>query len=375
MQTLKKVNLSHNGLNIPEFLVMFTMLKPQAYNFNYLDVSWNSMSDIGVSHDILVDFRKRFASFLRYSRTLQHVDLQGNNFSEETLEHVSNFGFRKSKTLLSIHMSGNFDKEELLTKFRLWMKVIKNQRQEALDSKAFPSQAEESKASQQPEPRRLTRSGPIKDLEAKHFSGERQFNLPIKMSELENSIRDGALGVASEINSAQKAGMIHDYRPDQFLNVKKKLNANYADAMRDHNTHKLHSNAVKAKFKQAMRKGALEAPIRDRVVFQRFLGHYEILNGYRWHEVDESDCYLCNDWSYCVFLYDKNLARDEDIYHTMSAKSLGNAGSGRQKSILAPIHISIDSLKTVLPMIPIQHFLSRLALDSKKGSCRNLKDH
>lgn len=134
VQTLRKVNLSHNGLKIPEFLIMFDMLKPQAYNFNYLDVSWNSMSDIGVSPDLVKDFRKKFADFLRYSRTLQHVGLQGNGFSVETLEHVTMFGFRKSKTLLSIHMSGNFDKEDLLIKFRFWMKVIKNQRQMALNS-------------------------------------------------------------------------------------------------------------------------------------------------------------------------------------------------------------------------------------------------
>ena len=101
------------------------------------------------------------------------------------------------------------------------------------------------------------------------------------------------------------------------------------------------------------------------------MGHYEILNGYRWHEVDDSNCYLCHDWSYCVFLYDKNLARDQEIYHTLSAKQVGNE---RQKSILAPYYVSIDTIKQVLPMIPIQNFLSRLAMDQKKGSCRNIKD-
>lgn len=169
--------------------------------------------------------------------------------------------------------------------------------------------------------------------------------------------------------------MIHDYRSDQVVRAKKQLNSHFVEAMREHNTHKLQNQPIKQKFKQAMQKGGLEAPIRDRVVFQRFLGHYEILNGYRWHEVDETDCFLCNDWSYCVFLSDKNLARDEDVYHTVSAMSLGNDNFDRQKSTLAPNYASIDSLKTVLPMIPIQHFLSRLVLDGKKGTCRNLKDH
>ena len=58
-----------------------------------------------------------------------------------------------------------------------------------------------------------------------------------------------------------------------------------------------------------MLKNAFEVGIMDRVVFQRFLGHHEIINGYRWREVEEKLCFMCNKWSYCVFLYDKKLAR------------------------------------------------------------------
>ena len=49
--------------------------------------------------------------------------------SEETLEYVTKWGFRKSKTLLALHMSGNFTRHKLLSKFRTWLNVAKIARQ------------------------------------------------------------------------------------------------------------------------------------------------------------------------------------------------------------------------------------------------------
>ena len=154
--------------------------------------------------------------------------------------------------------------------------------------------------------------------------------------------------------------------------MKKQLKADFVDAMREHNTNKLQEGTQKTMVAKAMQSGGLEANITDRVVFQRFLGHYEILNGYRWHEVVDTDCYLCNNWSYCIFLHDKNIAKDEDVYHSVNTKEIGNM---RQKSMFAPSYVSIDSIRQVYPMIPIQHFLSRLAADKHGGGVRMLKDH
>ena len=69
-------------------------------------------------------FKKKFSDFLRYSRSLQHLDLSGLGFSEETLQYITLNGIRKSKTLLSIHMAGNFGYHGLLVKMRQWLKVI-----------------------------------------------------------------------------------------------------------------------------------------------------------------------------------------------------------------------------------------------------------
>ena len=70
------------------------------------------MSDVNESEKVQTEFRKKFADFLRHSRTLQHIDLCGMNLSNEALEYVTLFGLRKSKTLLAAHMSGNFETPE-----------------------------------------------------------------------------------------------------------------------------------------------------------------------------------------------------------------------------------------------------------------------
>ena len=85
--------------------------------------------------------------------------------------------------------------------------------------------------------------------------------------------------------------------------------------MRDYNTKKLHYNGPALKYSKMMKKPQFNAVITDRVVFQRFLGHYEILNGYRWQEVDQNDCYICQEWAYCIYIYDRRLAHDVDVYH------------------------------------------------------------
>ena len=59
-------------------------------------------------------------------------------FSEETLEHVALNGFRKSKTILSLHMSGNFEDVQLLNRFREWMKVVKQMRKVSRDDEGPP---------------------------------------------------------------------------------------------------------------------------------------------------------------------------------------------------------------------------------------------
>ena len=94
------------------------------------------MTDEGVSQSILGEFCKKFSDFMRYSLTLQHINLSGVGFSIPTLKYLTDYGFRKSKTLLAIHMDGNFKSVGMLDQFRLWMKVVKIERDLLVDDSA-----------------------------------------------------------------------------------------------------------------------------------------------------------------------------------------------------------------------------------------------
>ena len=67
---------------------------------------------------MLNQFCKKFSDFMRHSLSLQHIDLSGVGFSIPTLRCITDYGFRKSKTLLAIHMDGNFKSVAMLNQFR-----------------------------------------------------------------------------------------------------------------------------------------------------------------------------------------------------------------------------------------------------------------
>lgn len=89
--------------------------------------------------------------------------------------------------------------------------------------------------------------------------------------------------------------------------------------------------------------------------------------------MDEKDCFLCNHWSYCIFLYDRNIAVNEEFYLNVEARKVADK---RAKSLFSPIYASIESISEILPMIPVQHFLSRLATNQRSnGMQRNIKEN
>ena len=109
------------------------------------------------------------------------------------------------------------------------------------------------------------------------------------------------------------------------------------------------------KLKNILKKGKYQAQASDRIVFQRFLGHFEILNGFRWHEVDVGECYLCEKWSYSLILWDENLAKN--YYKSVDRNELK---SPSKASLFTPTVCSIDSICRVIPMLSIKSFLSRI---------------
>lgn len=97
-----------------DFEVMFDVMHPQVYHLTHLNLSWNSFSNEGISFEKGEQITKKFAGFLRHTRTLQHLDLSGIGISEANLKYLTLYGFRKSKTLLCLHMNSNFESHERL---------------------------------------------------------------------------------------------------------------------------------------------------------------------------------------------------------------------------------------------------------------------
>ena len=62
----------------------------------------------------------------------------------------------------------------------------------------------------------------------------------------------------------------------------------------------------------------LNIPINDQYVFQRILGHLEIIGGHRW--VEREDCWICNKWRYVIFIWSKLLS--DQVYESKPVKFL-----------------------------------------------------
>ena len=74
---------------------------------------------------------------------------------------------------------------------------------------------------------------------------------------------------------------------------------------------------LKDDLDKAFNSKVFKAEVYDRIIYQRWLGHLEITNGYRWHETTEDMCYLCHKWAYSLVLWDTRLASNENIFKSV----------------------------------------------------------
>jgi len=77
---------------------------------------------------------------------------------------------------------------------------------------------------------------------------------------------------------------------------------------------RFYSNEVKhkVKFIEELSKGYNgDINPNDRYAFTRHLGVQEIVDGHKWKQVDEKDCYICRRDCYCVFFWSESLHRSE----------------------------------------------------------------
>ena len=51
----------------------------------------------------------------------------------------------------------------------------------------------------------------------------------------------------------------------------------------------------------------------DRYAFTRYLGSQEIIDSFKWKQVDDRDCYICRRDSYCLFFWSPSLAESDHL--------------------------------------------------------------
>jgi hypothetical protein len=94
--TLHFLDISHNNLTVLDLTHFFNQIHYQTSNIDSLNISWLR----GKNHKhYWPAFDKALATFLRFSRTIDHVDISGLPFPANSLEHLALRGLRKSKTL------------------------------------------------------------------------------------------------------------------------------------------------------------------------------------------------------------------------------------------------------------------------------------
>ena len=64
--------------------------------------------------------------------------------------------------------------------------------------------------------------------------------------------------------------------------------------------------------KAALNEPLFSVPAADRIVFQRTLGHPEMLGSHKWKLSTDSQCAICNKLCYCVFIWNLAVQTDAD---------------------------------------------------------------
>ena len=131
---------------------------------------------------------------------------------------------------------------------------------------------------------------------------------------------------------------MHFYREKSHLYAKTVLKEDYKVSLMQKDMEK-YTNSNSAHLEEILRTNRFQPLKSDRLVFQRFLGHYEILNGFRWHETTDDKCYFCQNWSYSLFLWDKELSKI--LYQSVPRDEFGIKP---KHSIISPTVCSIESI-------------------------------
>lgn len=129
-------------------------------------------------------------------------------------------------------------------------------------------------------------------------------------------------------------------------------------------------NKDKINIKNRIKEPVLGNIEGDSVVFQRNLGHLEMIRSSRWVETTPKNCMVCNKHSYCIFIWNKNLSTMQ-VEEQGVRKGGGAVGSDQEYFWN---YSEIDAVKTdkldkqpvltighnTYPMVPLIEFFERL---------------
>jgi Leucine-rich repeat (LRR) protein len=101
---LEQLDISGNNINPVQMSKFFEIITGEN-NLKSLNISFNNCNQqIKDPYDEQPTFDDIFSEYLHLSTKLVHVDISGTNLVIDSLRYIAEWGFRKSRTLQSIHI-------------------------------------------------------------------------------------------------------------------------------------------------------------------------------------------------------------------------------------------------------------------------------
>jgi len=122
MYSLHYLDISANKLTAGELTVFLSQIHRKEH-LRTLKLGYNSSTSAGLAPDEPDPFIQELTGFIHHSDSLLHLDISGMSFTFEGLQEIARWGLRKSRTLLSCHMSGLGLHEKQLDEIREILKI------------------------------------------------------------------------------------------------------------------------------------------------------------------------------------------------------------------------------------------------------------
>ena len=104
-KTLTSLDLSWNSMIPAQAKGLLTVLS-QNRKLKNLNLSWNNISDVHASQQDMIFISHLIGKIIKHSRTMQHINLTSTGLGTYIIREIG-VNMRKSRALMSIHLSGN----------------------------------------------------------------------------------------------------------------------------------------------------------------------------------------------------------------------------------------------------------------------------